>query len=334
MSRTCALMLRPAIAILAGLALAACGRNDERPAQRDLGKDVTHDTVVRLDAALTAVTAVVAVGPDPLLLTSASHQIWTLNLGDGTLSRVDPATGSATTVHVGEAVGIASDGRDLWVAHDANVLSRVNGATGRRELSFSLARRPLFALRDAGFPAVANGSVWLIIPHLGRADLPQALWRIDAATGQVVKKMTVGPNAFPPVTDGRYLWVVTREGFAGKLTRVDTRSGALMDVPTGDQPVAVAAGAGSIWVGHALDRQVWRLNRETINVRAKISVEGPVRGLAFGGGVVWVTTESDLVAIDPVSNQVKGRRRITEPLPDLGPIGVAYVEGSVWVSVE
>ena len=60
-----------------------------------------HATVVRVDAATGDVTAVVPVGPDPLLLAVASGRIWTLNLGDGTLSLVDPSSNEARTVRRG-----------------------------------------------------------------------------------------------------------------------------------------------------------------------------------------------------------------------------------------
>ena len=127
-----------------------------------------HATAVRVDAATGDVMAVVPVGPDPLLLGVASGRIWTLNLGDGTLSLVDPLSNEARTVRRGEVVGIASDTRDLWLAREGNVVSRLDGKTGREEVAFELGSKPLFALRDAGFLGVGPASVWLTVPPTRR----------------------------------------------------------------------------------------------------------------------------------------------------------------------
>ena len=56
---------------------------------------VGHGTIVRVDAQSGSVEAVIPVGPDPLLLTVASGRVWTLNLGDGSLTQVDPGTNEA-----------------------------------------------------------------------------------------------------------------------------------------------------------------------------------------------------------------------------------------------
>jgi len=60
----------------------------------------------------------------------------------------------------------------------------------------------------------------------------------------------------------------------------------------------------------------------------------PSGALAFGGGFVWVTAESGLHSIDPATNEVTQEIQLMSPPPDLGPIGVVYLDGSVWVSVE
>jgi hypothetical protein len=133
------------------LILPGCDEADERPPEPDLKTEVDHATVVHVDAASGHVSAVVPVGNDPLLLTTAAGQVWTLNLGDATLSRVDPSDDLAATVDLGEAVGVASDGENLWVAVNGNTLVRIDGVTGTREKTLRLARRPLFASRDAGF---------------------------------------------------------------------------------------------------------------------------------------------------------------------------------------
>ena len=95
----------------------------------------------------------------------------------------------------------------------------------------------------------------------------------------------------------------------------------------------MAAGGGSIWMGQQYG-EIWRLDPATGRPEAKIPVDGPVRGVAFGGEFAWVTTETSLLSIDPTTDEVTRRISLINPIPDLGPIGVAYLDGSVWVSVE
>lgn len=329
---------RLALVALAGLfafsPLVTCDSEDggpEAPREASFGP-VDNNTVVRVDARSGRIEAVIPVGPDPLLLTVASGQVWTLNLGDGTLSRVDPATNRATTVRHGEVVGFTSDGRDLWIAVDGNTLAEIDGITGAEKRSIRLTRRRLFALRDAGFLAVARQSIWLTVPTLGEPMAPQQLWRIDPDTGRVVATYRLGPDPLPPLLDGPYVWSISFDG----LSRIDVRSGKTrLVVPSGGPggPWGVAAGGGSIWMGQQYG-EVWRIDPASGRPEAKVPVDGPVRGVAFGGKSVWVTTETSLLSIDPATNRLSRTIRLTNAVTDLGPIAVEYLDGSVWVSVE
>lgn len=324
--------------------LAGCQGSGRRPLDQETAPpreatQVDHDSVVRIDPTSGVVEAVVPVGSDPLLMGVASGQVWTLNLGDGTLSRIDPATNRATTIRIGETVGMISTGEDLWVAVDGSRLARIGGATGKEEVSLRLGDRRLFALRDAGFLAVGEGAIWLTVPKLGRPLLPQTLWRIDANTGRVLTKIRIEPNPLSPFPDPPYLWIIIGPGGlepqpTGDLLRIDMRSNQVTEVPVGAQPWGLAVGAGSLWVGHQSDRQVWRVDPETGQPTAKVPISDAARGVGFGGGLVWVSTETALLVIDPATNEVSRTIQLIERTPDEGPIGVAYASGSVWVSVE
>lgn len=331
---------RVARAAFLGFGVVAAACSDRGPAAPSQSQSPTSQTtalpgasVARVDPTAGTVRSVIRVGGDPLLLVTASSHVWTLNLEDGSLSRIDPATDRATTVRVGVAVGIASDGTDLWVAHDGRRLSRLDGTTGDVETSFTLGAQPLFALRDAGFLAVAGGSIWITVPVLGRANAPQALWRVDAATGGILGKIPIGTDPRSPLAIRSYVWVVTSGD--ERVVRIDAASGEATEVPTGPLPVGVAWGADSLWVAHERPApQIWRIDPETREPIAKIEISGVVRGLAFGEGLLWVATESGLVAIHPSTNTVAKNIALTDPQRDLGPIGVASLNDSIWVSVE
>ncbi len=271
------------------------------------------------------------VGPDPLLLTVTSGRIWTLNLGDGTLSRVNPSSNQATTVRRGVVVGLASDTRNLWVARDGNVVSRLDGETGRDEASFTLGSRPLFALRDAGFLGIGPKSVWLTVPRVGEPIEAHSLWRLDPHTGEVLERLPLGHDVLPPLVDDRYVWIIAMG--ERSLTRIDQRSGKAVDVPAGPLPLSLAAGAGSLWLGDE-SGQVWRIDPKTLRVRARLPIGGRLRDIGFGAGRVWVTTETGLLAIDPTTNDVTLSVTFGDFERDTGPTDIGYFGGSVWVSVE
>ena len=99
-------------------------------------------------------------------------------------------------------------------------------------------------------------------------------------------------------------------------------------------PFGVASGAGSLWVAHDFGRSIWRIDPRSLRVLARIKLGQRTRGVAYGRGRVWATTETDLVALDPRTNRVVRRTTLSVPRQDDGPIGVAVLGGTVWVSVE
>jgi len=135
----------------------------------------------------------------------------------------------------------------VWVAGDGNVLSRLNGATGEEEAALQLGTEQLFALRNAGFIGIAGDSLCLTVPPPD-ARFPEELWRIDPRTGDVVAVIPIPTDATPPLADGEYLWVVTTVDQG--LTRIDINTNESVAVDVDRFPWSLAAGAGSMWIGH------------------------------------------------------------------------------------
>jgi hypothetical protein len=77
--------------------------------------------------------------------------------------------------------------------------------------------------------------------------------------------------------------------------------------------------------------EVWRIDPDTTRVQAKIHLDaGTTRSIAFGGGRVWVSTESGVVAIDPATNKVVQTIELIEPIEperEVGPTAIAYLDG-------
>jgi streptogramin lyase len=277
--------------------------------------------------------AIVPVGPDPLLLTVAGDQVWTLDLGDGGLTRIDPVSHEATRVRLdGEAVGFGSDGADLWVAFGERFLGRLDGAAGTEKQTITLSDEPIFRLRDAGFLAVAEGIAWLTIPVVGRASEPQTLWKVDLVSGAVIDRYPIGRDPLTPLVAEGAVWVPIL--FGNEIMRLDPASGDQSTIEVGDIPGWATAGAGSIWVVQERSGSIIRLAPIDGREVATIKVGSPTRGVAIGGSSAWVATEAGVSEIDLVSNAVRRDIRLVEPARDLGPIGIAYLDGVVWVSVE
>ncbi len=323
-------------AAVVGIVTASCGESRPTTQASPCGDGshphVVHASVVRIDADSGCITAVVRVGADPLLLAVAAGHVWTLDFGEGTLSRIDPATNGAVHVDIGEAAGMASDGDDVWLAANENTLVRLDGVTGARERVLALADRKLFELRDAGFLTIAAGSVWLTIPVLRNSLADQTLWRVDPQTGAVEARAPLRANPVSLAADDRYVWVANIDG--DRVTRLDVRTNQARQVRTSAGPTGVATCAGSLWLTHYVP-EVWRIDPATARVQAKIHLRtATTRGIGCGGGSVWVSTESSLLELDPRSNRVTRTIDLIEPELETGPTSIAYLNGDIWVSVE
>jgi YVTN family beta-propeller protein len=108
------------------------------------------------------------------------------------------------------------------------------------------------------------------------------------------------------------------------------------DIAVGASPVAVAVGAGGVWVANADDGTVTRLDPKTRKVVATIGVGADVSDIAIGFGSVWIANGNDgsVTRIDPRLNAV-------ETTLDLGPKAqlvptaaflIAVDETHVWIT--
>ena len=79
------------------------------------------------------------------------------------------------------------------------------------------------------------------------------------------------------------------------------------DVPVGTRPLAVAVGAGGVWVANADDGTVTRIDPKTRKVVATIGVGADVSDIAIGFGSVWIADGNDgtVTRIDPRLNAVE-----------------------------
>ena len=95
---------------------------------------IESNVVTAVDASSGKVLASVPVGSKPRFLTAGAGSIWTLNQGDGTVSRVDEKSKQVTTIQV----GIPGTGGDIdyradsvWLSVFDVPLTRVDASTNR-----------------------------------------------------------------------------------------------------------------------------------------------------------------------------------------------------------
>ena len=140
--------------------------------------------------------------------------------------------------------------------------------------------------------------------------VPNSLVRIDPRTLKVTRVVRVGDAPDLVVASSGYLWVThhvlrgfdsgaLRNGGDRTLTRVDPSTGDAVVVGGGLAPCGLAAGpSGDVWVANCYPARtgsrdnVVRVDARTLEFETTWPVaggDGFFRGLAYGGGSVWVS---------------------------------------------
>jgi len=294
-----AVALATAAVLGAVLAGAVLNHRAARPGPAPAGQP-WHETV----------RVVVNGGPDGAL-GAADGSAWLTTRGTTRLYRVDAATGletlAATPANMlpsgglpGSQSAVLVTGDSVWVATD-NRLLRLDRRSG--------AVRATLPISNLGptHAVISDGSaIWAASGDAG------AVYRIDAATGQVVATIPVRSTPFTGSRDPAGLaaldgmiWVAGdgTSSIAGIDTRTDqvTRTFVLPRAPSD----LVAAG-GSLWIASAASGRIDRVDPTTGSVTASISIAAPV-ALATTGGAVWTASGSTVERISVDGTTVTDR---------------------------
>jgi len=117
----------------------------------------------------TVVTSeIISVGKSPISVALGEGAIWTLNAGDGSVSRVDPKTNKvANTIKLGVPIShgqIAVGEGSIWVSAPGLPLLRIDPRTNHVVQQFSG--------DGGGAVLVAQGAIWI-------TATPTTIWRLD-----------------------------------------------------------------------------------------------------------------------------------------------------------
>lgn len=276
---------------LAAAALAAAASDPRRPFARLVIRRLRGRRARLAFAAVLAIAAIAGVA------------VALLSRGGGSSP---PAARSSARISIPqEPDRLAILGTQVWaVSSDGGRLARVDTAT-RRVGSFP---SPV-DLGGGAYPDISSGfgSIWLAHanPTVGGID------RIDPVSVQAIEHIPL-PGASAVAVGRHDVWAVGHRhpGEAGfVLTMIDPRRNRIVrSLAVGPRPVAVAEGAGAVWVADARADSVYRVDLGDRRIVAKISVGARPGRVVAGSGVVWVVNLDDetLSRIDPSTNHVVG----------------------------
>ncbi|MGC1566991.1 MAG: ABC transporter substrate-binding protein, partial [Trebonia sp.] len=230
--------------------------------------------------------------------------------------------GSVTaTLPVGaHPVAAVAAADSLWVANleDRDVT--------RIDLS---SRRILQSIPVGGAPtalAATPGAVWV-------SDTTGQISRIDPEYDRPVPTLPLPASsllplgtAWPMLPASRSIWIVDPDGY---VVQIDPGTGQQTgSVDVGNEPSAVAAGAGYLWVTNSADGTVTRIDPLTL-VATTIPVGHSPDAVAVNAAGVWVANAGDntLVRINPDTGAVAATVSVGD-----GPAAVLATATALWVA--
>ncbi len=260
----------------------------------------------------------ISVGSGPSGIAFGLGAVWVANATDGTVSRVDPESGTAVQIPVGnDPTGIAVDpsARAVWVTNGTDgTVSRIDAATGN-----------VLPIRVGNGPAgvaVGLGGVWV-------ADsLDDTVSFIDRAKGTVQTSIPVGATPTGVAIAAGAVWVSNATD--GTVSRIDPGSPPVVrSISVGQGPTGIASGSGAVWVANSLGGSVSRIDATKNDVTGLIPVGRGPGGVAVTAGRVWVSNEftASVSEIDPGTNQVTKTIAVKN-----APQALAAASSSLWVS--
>ena len=309
------------LAAVAGLVLTL---NRGHPASMLL----TPDSVGFVDAKSGRVTRSIPVGRDPSALTVANDSVWVANHRDETVTRIHRATGRAVTIPVGgHPTGITAFRGAVWVWTSEGLLVRIDprydsaahpvrlapvGGTAREPGRITAGARFLWitvpdatVLRvdpthlerpsrivpdwGAGGPIIErNGQAWV-----AGSSFTGYVFPIAARTGARGTGIDVGGPVDGLALGAGTLWVLSggavREQPHPALRAVDLHDQLVRTtVAVGNDPVAIVAAVGSIWVAGESDGTMSRIDSSQSRIVATIRVGARPTALAADRDGVWV----------------------------------------------
>jgi serine/threonine-protein kinase len=280
------------VAVLTAVVVALFGRGQSPAA--DLA--VRANTLVRIDPAKNAIDDVIDVGRKPNDTAVGGDSVWAYNVGDNTVTEVDPKTDEvrhttaiptvATDVTLGNGPLLAADSGGAWViGYDLEgqryLLTRVySRGRGRREYSFGMQLNAV---------VTTDRAVWV----LAKGDRSGFVLGIDPRSGRVVVRRPVpawmfGVEGQGLAVGGGFAWVTNAS--AATVYRLDVRTGKARYAKFGGFVTRPVFGFGRLWLCSWDGRRgsMIRINPQTLhNEFAREALPAEEGHFAVGYGSLW-----------------------------------------------
>jgi streptogramin lyase len=263
----------------------------------------------------------IPVGAGTLRIAAASDAIWVTSQPDGTLTRLDPASGDPVgkPMQLGAGIaGVAVGAGSVWVSDPRRgEILQVDPKTGRVVKTIAVGGSP-------GPIAFGGDRVW--VADEGGAGVTA----VNAGSGDVFKRGLV-PHAAPLrlAVGAGGLWVTSAS--TGAVRRIDLSSGRpARPIAVGRGPAGVTVAHGLVWVANSRGDTVTKVDPSIGVLGNPIEVGGSPGGIDAGTSTVWVASagEDAVTRIDLESGERTGA-----PI-EVGskPGAVAVGESAVWVA--
>lgn len=237
--------------------------------------------------------------------------------------QLDSSGSIAASVPVGAVpVALTSGAGSLWVANlDDRTVARVN-ATSRhvlRTISIPAAPSALAVTKSGVWVSDGAGDIARIDPSYDRLALSRRL-----ASPSSGFYGTLAPR--PLLAAFGSLWIVDPDGYVSRVNPSSARRTGSVD--TGNDPAAIAAGAGSIWVANRSDGTVTRIDPASLLATTIPVGHGP-DAIAVDAAGVWITNGGDntVVRVDPETNAVANAIAVGDT-----PVAVLATAKALWVA--
>ena len=284
---------------------------------------VVPNSIVAIDPATNAVTNVIEVGRFPDQILAIGDVVYVASGPDGTLSRVDTATGRTRTVGgLDEPIGLAADAHGfIWVgSRHGDELTRYDAAT------LHLFDRIELGGDSTAWLATGGGSLW-VSQRTADVFSPGRIVRLDLDSGTLEEQFQ-GGLVQNEITFGRGAVWVANYG-SGTVSRIEAATGGVA-VFRASGPADLVFAYDSLWVLKDTPPAVWRVDPKTLRREATIPMGRRPFEIAAGAGSVWATNRDDgsVTRIDPKTNRAVATIRV-----GYRPASITVARSRVWVGV-
>lgn len=292
--------------------------------------------IARIDAGATAFSASIPVGEDPTgVAVGEDGDLWVINQGDSTVSRIDPDAGEVTSTKstLGIPSGVAAGEGAVWITNGFGGPSG-SGEVVRVDLTDESVETA-FSSGNAKAIVVAFGSIWLADadrdlvlrydPENLDADPIEIPTDEDANASAAPRSLSVGTGA----AEG--IWVANE--LADTVLRIDPETSEVADRIQVESPTAVAADGSGVWVTSELNDRVVRFDADGRTLRTYQTADGVLDGptaIVIAPDGVWFGSilESAIARLDPKTNAIE--RVAIDGITS----GMAVdANGEIWVAV-